>query len=106
MAVQDPCHLRHAQRETAGSRVIARAAGYDPVDVDPGGMCCGAAGIYSLRHPDTSARLGTAKAEEVRATGSTVVVSANPGCEMQLRSHLDPWFRVLHPIELYAEALA
>lgn len=105
VAVQDPCHLRHAQRETAGSRIIARAAGYEPLEVDPAGMCCGAAGVYSLRHPETSAELGRTKADQVRRTGSTLVVSANPGCEMQLRQHLDPWHRVLHPVELYAEAL-
>ena len=105
VAVQDPCHLRHAQRETRGSRVIAEAAGYQPVDVDPSGMCCGAAGIYSLRHPEASTELGRRKAVEVKATGSTLVVSANPGCEMQLRQHLDDWFRILHPVELYHDAL-
>lgn len=105
VAVQDPCHLRHAQRETRGSRVIARAAGYRPVDVDPTGMCCGAAGIYSIRYPEASAELGRHKAGEVAATGSTLVVSANPGCEMQLRQHLDDWYEIIHPIELYHRAL-
>lgn len=105
VAVQDPCHLRHAQRETAAPRTILRAAGYRPVDVDPAGMCCGAAGIYSLIHPETSAELGRRKAAEVGATGSTLVASANPGCEMQLRQHLDDWYRVAHPVELYLESL-
>lgn len=105
VAVQDPCHLRHAQRETAGSRAILVAAGYTPVDVDPTGMCCGAAGIYSLTYPGTSAELGRRKAEEVGRTGSTLVASANPGCEMQLRQHLEGWYRIAHPIELYLEAL-
>lgn len=105
VAVQDPCHLRHAQRETRGSRVIARAAGYRPVDVDPTGMCCGAAGIYSLRHPEASFELGRRKATEVAATGSTLVVSANPGCEMQLRQHLDDWYEIVHPVELYHQAV-
>ena len=105
VAVQDPCHLRHAQRETAAQRLVVEAAGYQPVDVDPAGLCCGAAGIYSLQHPEASAELGRAKAREVAATGSTLVASANPGCEMQLRRHLDDWYRVAHPIELYLEAI-
>jgi glycolate oxidase iron-sulfur subunit len=105
VAVQDPCHLRHAQRETRSPRVILAAAGYTPVDVDPTGMCCGAAGIYSLLHPGASHRLGVTKAAEVAATGSTVVASANPGCEMQLRRYLEGWYRLAHPIELYLEAL-
>lgn len=105
VAVQDPCHLRHAQRETRSPRAILAAAGYTPVDVDPNGMCCGAAGIYSLLHPEASHRLGVTKAAEVAATGSTVVASANPGCEMQLRRYLEGWYRLAHPIELYLEAL-
>ena len=105
VAVQDPCHLRHAQRETEAPRALLSAAGYTPVDVDPTGMCCGAAGIYSLVHPDASAELGKRKAREVGATGTTLVASANPGCEMQLRQHLDGFYRVAHPVELYLEAL-
>lgn len=105
VAVQDPCHLRHAQREVAAPREILRAAGYRPVDVDPTGMCCGAAGIYSLRYPATSAELGRRKAGEVAATGAAVVASANPGCEMQLRQHLADGYRIAHPVELYLEAL-
>lgn len=105
VAVQDPCHLRHAQGETRAPRTILAAAGYTPVDVDPAGMCCGAAGIYSLLHPDTSRQLGERKAAEVATTGSTLVASANPGCEMQLRQHLEGWYRIAHPIELYLEAV-
>lgn len=105
VAVQDPCHLRHAQRETEAPRTIVRAAGYEPVDVDAVGMCCGAAGIYSLKYPEASAELGRRKASEIRSTASTIVASANPGCEMQLRRHLEDWYRIAHPIELYLEAL-
>ena len=106
VAVQDPCHLRHAQRITDQPRDVVRAAGYEVVDVDDTGMCCGAAGVYSVMHPETSSELGRAKAVEVERTGATIVASANPGCEMQLRSHLDGRHRIVHPIELYAEALA
>ena len=105
VAVQDPCHLRHAQRIVDQPRAILIAAGYTPVDVDPGGMCCGAAGVYSLLHPETSDELGRRKAAEVEATGTTVVASANPGCEMQLRRHVGAGVRVAHPVELYWEAM-
>lgn len=104
VAVQDPCHNRHAQRILDEPRVVLRAAGYDPVDVDPAGMCCGAAGTYSILYPEASSQLGRRKAEEVRAVGSTVVASANPGCEMQLRSHLGESYLIRHPVELYFEA--
>jgi glycolate oxidase iron-sulfur subunit len=105
VAVQDPCHLRHAQRIVAQPRSILAAAGYRPVEVDPDGLCCGAAGTYSTLQPEASAELGRRKAEQVRASHSTVVATANPGCEMQLRAHLDAGHRVVHPVELYWEAL-
>ncbi|MDH3308659.1 MAG: glycolate oxidase, partial [Acidimicrobiia bacterium] len=52
-----------------------------------------------------SGQLGQVKAEQVAASGSTIVASANPGCEMQLRSHLGALYRVVHPVELYWSAL-
>lgn len=105
VAVQDPCHLRHAQRVFAAPRTILIAAGYTPVEIDPDGICCGAAGIYSLLQPAASAELGRRKADQVRASGMKVVASANPGCEIQVRSHLGSTHRIAHPIELYLEAL-
>lgn len=104
VAVQDPCHHRHALRIVDPARVILRAAGFTPVDVDPEGLCCGAAGVYTLLRPKAAAELGRRKADQVRRTGAPVVASANPGCEMQLRSHLGRGIRVAHPVELYAEA--
>ncbi|MDH3540482.1 MAG: (Fe-S)-binding protein [Acidimicrobiia bacterium] len=106
VAVQDPCHLRHAQRIIEAPRTLVRAAGYTVTEIDPLAMCCGAAGVYSLLHPETSAELGGRKAEQISATGAQIVASANPGCEMQLRTHLDAEIRVAHPIELYAEVLS
>lgn len=103
-ALQHPCHLRNAQRITDQPRIILQAAGYDALDIDP--MCCGAAGFYSILRPETSSHLGKNKAEEIRKTAATVVASANPGCEMQLRSHLGKGYRVLHPVELYEQALS
>jgi len=105
VAVQDPCHLRHAQRIVAEPRAILRAAGVEPVEIDPDGLCCGAAGIYSLLRPAASARLGVMKADQVRAVGVDRVASANPGCEMQLRANLDATIGVAHPVEIYLENL-
>jgi glycolate oxidase iron-sulfur subunit len=106
VAVHDPCHLRHAQRIIAAPRDIVRAAGYLPVEIDPDGLCCGAAGVYMVNEPAAANELGERKAEQVRAAGPTRVVSANPGCEIQLRAHLGKPYRVLHPVELYWQELS
>jgi glycolate oxidase iron-sulfur subunit len=105
IAIQDPCHLRHAQRVTAEPRSILEAGGFDVVEIDPAGMCCGAAGLYSLLQPEASAELGNRKAAQIRSTGVTRVASANPGCEMQLRSALGAGHEIAHPIEWYLNAL-
>jgi glycolate oxidase iron-sulfur subunit len=104
VVLHDPCHLRHAQRSTEPPRQILRAAGYHVVDADPEGLCCGAAGIYSLLRPATSRELGTRLASLIDDRGRLVATS-NPGCEMQIRSHLDRGYRIAHPIELYLEAI-
>ncbi len=105
VVVQDPCHLRHAQRVTAAPRRIIQAAGFDVVEIDDDGMCCGAAGLYTVLQPEASAALGGQKAARIRAVGGSVVASANPGCEMQLRSFLGEDYEISHPIELYLEAV-
>ncbi len=105
VAMQDPCHLRHAQRIAREPRAVVEAAGYDIVELDTDGLCCGAAGIYSLLQPEASRRLGEAKASLVAASGARIVASANAGCEMQLRQHLGRDYRIAHPVELYWEAL-
>jgi glycolate oxidase iron-sulfur subunit len=105
MAIQDPCHLRHAQRVTREPRHIIEAAGYEVVEIDEVGLCCGAAGLYTLLQPEASSRLGNQKADQVRSTGVNRVASANPGCEMQLRSHLGRGYQVAHPIEWYLRSL-
>lgn len=105
IAIQDPCHLRHAQRIVEAPRAILRAAGYEPVEIDPAGMCCGAAGAYQLSHPEIADLLGRIKADQIADTGLTIVASANPGCEMQLRNHLGDGYAISHPIEVYWEAI-
>ncbi len=105
MAIQDPCHLRHAQGVTREPRQILEASGYQVVEIDEMAFCCGAAGLYTTLQPEASAQLGNQKADQVRSTGVTRVASANPGCEMQLRSYLEDNYEIAHPIEWYLAAL-
>jgi glycolate oxidase iron-sulfur subunit len=105
VAIQDPCHLRHAQRVTAEPRQILEAGGFDVVEIDPAGMCCGAAGLYTVLQPEASRELGNRKADQIRSTGMRRVASANPGCEMQLRSALGSGYEIAHPIEWYLNAV-
>jgi glycolate oxidase iron-sulfur subunit len=89
IAYQDACHLGHAQRITEAPRSLLRGIpGVRLAELGDGGTCCGSAGIYNLVQPQTAAELGARKATAVRAAGADLLVSANPGCTMQISKAL------------------
>lgn len=105
---QDPCHLLHAQRIAAAPRELLRAVpGLRLVEADEAGLCCGSAGSYSLLRPEMSERLLRRKLDRLLATGAAEIVTANPGCSLQLRAGLRRRglrLPVRHVIELLDEA--
>ena len=88
-AYHDACHLAHAQRITRQPRELLRAIPeLTLVEVPDAGTCCGSAGVYNLLQPEAAGELGARKAESVRATGAPLLISANPGCSLQIASAL------------------
>jgi glycolate oxidase iron-sulfur subunit len=88
-AYHDACHLAHAQRITRQPRDLLRAIPeLTLVEVPDAGTCCGSAGVYNLLQPAAAAELGVRKAESVLATGARLLISANPGCSLQIASAL------------------
>jgi glycolate oxidase iron-sulfur subunit len=89
VAYHDACHLGNAQRITAQPRALLRdIPGLTLAEIGDGGACCGSAGIYNLVQPKAAAELGARKARGAAATGADVVVSANPGCSLQIAQQL------------------
>ena len=88
-AYHDACHLGHAQQITAQPRALLRAIpGLRLAEVPDGATCCGSAGIYNLVQPDAARELGERKAAAVEATDAQLLVSANPGCALQISAAL------------------
>ena len=88
-AYHDACHLAHAQRIRQQPRdLLGTIPGLEIAEVGDGGTCCGSAGVYNLLQPDAARELGQRKAAAVRATGASLVVSANPGCSLQIAAAL------------------
>jgi Fe-S oxidoreductase len=88
-AYHDACHLAHAQRITREPRELLRAIPeLNLVEVPDAGTCCGSAGVYNLLQPEAASELGARKAESVLATGAELLISANPGCSLQIASAL------------------
>jgi glycolate oxidase iron-sulfur subunit len=104
VALQDSCHLRHAQRLPLASRTsLTRIPELEVVEPEEQDLCCGSAGIYNLVQPDAARELGDRKAAHVLTTGAHAFASANPGCLVQISTALRRAKRplpALHPIEL------
>jgi len=99
----DACHLYHAQQIRRPPReLLAAIPELELVPLEESEVCCGAAGSYNLSQPEMAARLGERKAEFIRATGATAVLTANPGCLLQILRHIrrtDPHIWVAHPMD-------
>jgi len=89
VAYHDACHLAHAQRIRQQPRDLLRAIpGLELAEVGDGATCCGSAGVYNLLQPAAASELGARKAESVQSTGAPLLISANPGCSLQIASAL------------------
>ena len=107
VAVFDACHLLHAQGVREARASCCGCAGYEPVELDGAGRCCGAAGVYAFTQPELSRQLRKRASRRSRPVARCVVSCGNPGCALQLRAALREAqldVRVAHPAELAVEA--
>ena len=87
LTYHEPCHLANVQGVRRQPRALLarlKNKGMDVRELNDPTRCCGSAGIYNLTHPAMSKDLLDRKMDDVAATGAEVVVSANPGCLLQL----------------------
>jgi glycolate oxidase iron-sulfur subunit len=107
---QDSCHLAHGQRvREAPRKLICAVPGVELVEMPLAEQCCGSAGVYNVTQTETSLELLALKMESVGATKSQAIVTANPGCILQLRAGAAihrTGHEVLHVVELLDRALA
>ena len=89
VAYQDACHLAHAQGVRDQPRRLLRGIpGVELRELVEAEICCGSAGTYNLLNPEPARELGERKARAVLATGAQIMVTANPGCWMQVATTL------------------
>jgi glycolate oxidase iron-sulfur subunit len=105
---QDSCHLAHGQRVRSAPReLLRRVPGLELKEMAMPDSCCGSAGIYNVVHTDMSMALLEKKMAAINATGAERIVTANPGCMLQLRAGVERWGhgqRVSHVVEILDEA--
>ncbi len=106
---QDSCHLLHGQKIREAPRKLMRAIpGVELVEMAMADYCCGSAGSYNVTETQTSLDILAEKMKHARATNAPVIVTANPGCLLQMRAGVkihSTGQEVVHVIELLDRAL-
>jgi glycolate oxidase iron-sulfur subunit len=106
---QDSCHLLHGQKVHGAPRALLRAIpDLEFVELPYSEICCGSAGVYNVTQTKTSLDLLSEKMRHAGSTGAGIIVTANPGCLLQLRAGAEIHGtnqEVLHVIELLERAL-
>ena len=108
MAYHDACHLAHGQQVRAQPRqLLLGIPGIELVSPAEPEICCGSAGVYNIEHTEMSLDLLKNKMRNADSTGAEIIVTANPGCMIQLQAGAKMYGRsqrVLHVVELLDEA--
>lgn len=105
----EPCHLCHAQGISAQPRKLMRQIpGVELREMAESSWCCGSAATWGLKYSQDSQKVLDRKLANVTATAADILVTANPGCHLQLawgvREAGMPQ-EVLHLMELLGRAL-
>ena len=105
---QDSCHLLHGQKiSQPPRRMIQSVPGVKLEELPFSEICCGSAGVYNIEHTDISMSLLEDKMRMIESTGADTIVTANPGCMLQLQAGTHKFSRpmpVMHVVELLDEA--
>jgi glycolate oxidase iron-sulfur subunit len=101
---QDSCHLLHGQKVRNAPRDLLRSIpGLELVELPHSDICCGSAGVYNVTQTKTSLALLDDKMKNIAVVKPEVIVTANPGCLLQLRAGVkrqNAKQEVMHVVEL------
>jgi glycolate oxidase iron-sulfur subunit len=105
---QDSCHLAHGQKiRTAPRKLLAAVPELQFHEMPYSDICCGSAGIYNVVENEMAMQILDTKMSNVNLTGADLILTANPGCMLQLRAGVERHGRgqrVAHVIEVLDEA--
>jgi L-lactate dehydrogenase complex protein LldE len=81
----DSCHMNRLLGLGAESRQLLTAAGVSLCEMEESGRCCGFGGVFTARMPEVSTAMTAEKLRQAAETGVSTLVTADPGCLMQMR---------------------
>ncbi len=105
---QDSCHLAHGQKvRTAPRKLLNAIPGLQLREMQNADLCCGSAGVYNVVHNDVAMQVLDTKMNYVKAAKAEWIVTANPGCMLQLRYGAQKYgtgHQVMHVVEVLDRA--
>ncbi|MFT4412299.1 (Fe-S)-binding protein [Fredinandcohnia humi] len=108
---QDSCHLRNVMKTASEPRLLLQSIqGATFMEMKNADSCCGSAGIYNIVESEMSMKILDSKMENVKNTEAKTIVTANPGCLLQMklgieREGLSDKMRAVHIVDLLVEAV-
>ncbi|MFD4816889.1 (Fe-S)-binding protein [Peribacillus butanolivorans] len=108
---QDSCHLRNVMKTSKAPRILLQSIeGIDFREMKDADRCCGSAGIYNIVESEMSMKILDSKMEHTKSTQADIVVTANPGCLLQMqlgieRENLSECTKAVHIVDLLLEAV-
>ena len=82
----EPCHLIHGQGiSDEPKKLLESLPGITLLPLPEADKCCGSAGSYALTQMELSLEILDRKMDFIEASGADAVITANPGCQMQLQ---------------------
>lgn len=109
LTYHDGCHMTRLLGErTTPRQVLGRIRGLRLVEMGDSETCCGFGGTFSAKFPELSVAMADVKLDNAEAADVQYVVSADPGCLMQLQTRADATGRSLrtrHIAEIVRDAL-
>lgn len=110
VAVHEPCSHRNQLRDQAAIyRLLQRIPEISLAALPGNETCCGAAGTYLTKHPETALALAAPKIEALRASRPDYLVTTNTGCALHLSARVRAAglpTEVVHPLQLIERQLS
>lgn len=85
LTYHDSCHMCRLLGLRTQPRALLDATGAPRVEMHESDRCCGFGGSFSVRMPQVSNAMTREKLAQAREAGATTLVTADPGCLMQMR---------------------
>jgi len=109
IAFHRSCHSRGTNTGPAARQLLTSIEGLELTDFGEQEQCCGFGGAFCVSFPNTSAKMGQLKLDNVLATEPEYLVAPDMGCLMHLSGMLDRQGRkdvkIRHAIQIIRDAL-